>query len=154
FPRVRERAARDSVLQADNGSASFRLDVRGPDHFCLFLGFVRDELAEVGRRAHERRAAKLVEPRLDLGVGEACVISSLSLPMISVGVWLGAPIETNGLAFGPVLDYDRLPKPLSEPLRDQARGDVGGAAGGKPDEQAYRTARVLRRPHPQGRQAC
>src|SRR5262245_36424371 len=27
-----ERAARDSVLQADNGSASFRLDVRRPDH--------------------------------------------------------------------------------------------------------------------------
>jgi hypothetical protein len=39
-----------------------------------------------------------------------------------------------------------LPEPLGEPLRDQARGDVGGAAGGKPDEQAYRTARIGLRP--------
>src|SRR5262249_28729293 len=47
---------------------------------------------------------------------------------------------------GSVLDHDRLPEPLGEPLRDQARGDVGGAAGGKPDEEAYRTARVGLRP--------
>src|SRR5262245_27106667 len=47
---------------------------------------------------------------------------------------------------GPVLDHHRLPEPLGEPLRDQARGDVGGAAGGKPDEQAYRTARIRLRP--------
>src|SRR5262249_15648177 len=46
----------------------------------------------------------------------------------------------------PVLDHDRLPEPLGEPLRDQARGDVGGAAGGKPDQQAYLTARISLRP--------
>src|SRR5262249_50645669 len=46
----------------------------------------------------------------------------------------------------PVFDHDRLPEPLGEPLRDQARGDVGGAAGGKPDQQAYRTTRISLRP--------
>jgi hypothetical protein len=39
-----------------------------------------------------------------------------------------------------------LREPLGEPLRDQARGDVGGAAGGKPDQQAYRTAWISLRP--------
>src|SRR5262249_60627573 len=51
-----------------------------------------------------------------------------------------------GAGAGPVLDHRWLPEPLGEPLRDQARGDVGGAARGKPDEQAYRTARIRLRP--------
>jgi hypothetical protein len=61
-------AARNSVLQADNGSASFCLDVGRPDDLGPLLGFVGDELAEIGGRAHEHCAAKLGEPRLNLGI--------------------------------------------------------------------------------------
>jgi hypothetical protein len=31
-------------------------------------------------------------------------------------------------------------------MRDQACGDIRGTAGGKPDEQAYRTVRISLRP--------
>jgi hypothetical protein len=40
-----------------------------------------------------------------------------------------------------------LPEPLAEPLRDQACGDIRGTAGGKPDEQSYRTVRISLRPN-------
>src|SRR5262249_61471923 len=46
---------------------SFRLDLRCPDHFAPFPGFVGDEPAEVGRRARKGRAVKVGKPRLDLG---------------------------------------------------------------------------------------
>ena len=52
---------------------SLRLDVGRPDHLAPLLGFVGDELAEVGGRARKRRAAEVGEPRLDLGIGEAGV---------------------------------------------------------------------------------
>src|SRR6516164_4200049 len=35
------------------------------------LGFIGDELAEVGRRARKRRSAQLGKPRLNLGIGKA-----------------------------------------------------------------------------------
>jgi hypothetical protein len=54
-------------------SGSLRFDARDLDHLGPFRGFVGDELSEIGGRAHERRAAKLGEPRLDLGIGEASV---------------------------------------------------------------------------------
>src|SRR4029453_12074935 len=36
------------------GSNLLRLDVRGPDHLAPLLGFVGDQLAEMGGRANER----------------------------------------------------------------------------------------------------
>jgi hypothetical protein len=36
------------------------------------------------------------------------------------------------LGTGPVLDDERLPKPLRQRLTDQARDDVGRAAGAEP----------------------
>src|SRR5262249_41594813 len=52
-------------------TSSLRLDVGGPDHLAPLLGFLSDELCEVGRLARKRGAAQLGEPRLDLGIGEA-----------------------------------------------------------------------------------
>jgi hypothetical protein len=43
---------------------------------------------------------------------------------------------------GPVLDDERLPEPLRQPLHHQPREDVVGAARGKPDDQAHRGARI------------
>src|SRR6516164_3081543 len=40
FPERGEGAAEDSVLQTDSGSASFRLDVRRPDHLAPLLFFI------------------------------------------------------------------------------------------------------------------
>src|SRR5258707_13558727 len=55
------------------GCASLRLDVRRSDHFAPLLGFVGDELSEVGRRAWKHGAAQVSEPSLDLGIGESGV---------------------------------------------------------------------------------
>src|SRR5215510_14570942 len=58
-------------LRATVGFAqSLRLDVGHPDHLAPLLGFVRDQLAEVSRRARKRRAAQIGKPRLDLGICE------------------------------------------------------------------------------------
>jgi hypothetical protein len=55
------------------------------------LGFVRDELAEVGGRTRKRWTHD-GKPRLDLRVGKRGVdLSLLSLPMISAGAFFGAP---------------------------------------------------------------
>ena len=51
--------------------ASVCLDVGRPDHLAPLLGFVGDELSEVGGRARKHRAAQIGEPRLHLGIGEA-----------------------------------------------------------------------------------
>src|SRR5262245_26807049 len=55
------------------GRRLFGLDVRELDHLGPLLGFCGDQPAKIRRRACERRAAQLGEPRLDLGIGEACV---------------------------------------------------------------------------------
>ena len=47
---------------------------------------------------------------------------------------------------GLVLDHYRLAEPLGEPLRDDPRHDVGGAAGAVADDQPHRPCRIgLRR---------
>ena len=46
----------------------------------------------------KRRAAQVGKPRLHLGVGEAALISLLSLSTISAGVFLGAPMPYHALA--------------------------------------------------------
>src|SRR5207244_7080188 len=50
---------------------SLRLDAGRPDHLGPLLGFVRDELAEVGGGTGKNRTAQIAEPSLYLGVGEA-----------------------------------------------------------------------------------
>ena len=47
-----------------------RFDVGRPDHFCPFLGFVGDELSEVGGRDCKRRAAQVGKAGFHLEIGE------------------------------------------------------------------------------------
>src|ERR1700733_9275198 len=47
-----------------------RLDVRELDHLGPFLGFVGNELAEIGRRTGKRHGAQSGKPRLQRGIGE------------------------------------------------------------------------------------
>jgi hypothetical protein len=42
-----------------------------PDDLAPLLGFVGDELAEIGRRARKHRAAPVSQPRFDLRISEA-----------------------------------------------------------------------------------
>lgn len=52
-------------------TAFFRLDAALGSNFGPLFGFVGHELAEVGRRACQRRAAQIGEPHLDIGIREA-----------------------------------------------------------------------------------
>src|SRR5215472_2076572 len=52
---------------------SVRLRTREFHHLCPLLGFVSDELAELGRRSRQRRAAEVSETGLDLRVVESRV---------------------------------------------------------------------------------
>jgi hypothetical protein len=47
---------------------SVRFDVRQFDHFAPLLGFIGDELAEIGGQAAERRAIEAGKPRFELGL--------------------------------------------------------------------------------------
>src|SRR5262249_55950820 len=67
-PLFAERALRN-IWPRSCGSLGF--NVGGADHFAPLLGLICDELAEVGGRTDERRAAQICEPRLDRGIGEA-----------------------------------------------------------------------------------
>jgi len=49
---------------------------------------------------------------------------------------LGADVVA---AAGPVLDHEGLPEPLGQPLRNEARDEVGAAAGRGRDQDADRT---------------
>src|SRR6516162_1165039 len=54
-------------------AVSLRLDARKLDHLGPLFGFVADELSKVGGRADKRCASEVSQPRLDFGIGEACV---------------------------------------------------------------------------------
>ena len=69
----RDAFAERNLWNIDSGSASFRLDIEGPDDVAPLLRFVGDELAEVGGRTDERCATQIGEPRLHLGIGESGV---------------------------------------------------------------------------------
>ena len=47
---------------------------------------------------------------------------------------------------GPVLDQEWLAEPFRQPLTEQARRDVGAAAGGLSDDDAHRPCRMGLRP--------
>ena len=72
---------------------STRLDADGLDDLAPLLGFLSEEPAEVSGRARKDWTGRLGQPRLDLGIGEPALISLLSLSIISLGVFLGAPIR-------------------------------------------------------------
>src|SRR5262245_6096031 len=55
------------------GSRLLRLDVGRPDYLAPLLGFVGDELGEVGRRARKHCRAQIGNPRLHLGISEPSV---------------------------------------------------------------------------------
>src|SRR5262249_58742931 len=50
---------------------SLRLDAGKLHDLAPFLGFVGDELAEIGGRAGKRGSAQIGEPRLNFGIAEA-----------------------------------------------------------------------------------
>src|SRR5262245_52416678 len=80
FCTLPPRGSRNGGLwNIDRGSASVRLDVEGPDDLAPLFAVVSDELAEIGGRANERRAAELGEPRLDFWIGEAGVNGLIEL---------------------------------------------------------------------------
>ena len=56
---------------------SLRLDVRGPDYLAPLIGFIGDELAEIGGRAGKRRASEISEPSFQFGIGQP----SIDLPV-------------------------------------------------------------------------
>src|SRR5262245_44332897 len=60
-------------ISGSEGSASFRLDIGGLYYLAPFLGFVGDQLAELGRRSRQRRAAEVGETGLHLRVVESRV---------------------------------------------------------------------------------
>ena len=64
---------RTGVMECRPKFGLLRLDVGRPDDLAPFLGFIGDELAEVGGRERERDAAQVGEPRFDLGIGKRCV---------------------------------------------------------------------------------
>jgi hypothetical protein len=49
------------------------LDIRGPDHLSPLPGVFGDELAEVGGRARQHRAAEVVKPRRRRRISESCI---------------------------------------------------------------------------------
>src|SRR5258707_2593371 len=60
-------------VQWCNAKDSFRLDVGCPNDLGPFLGFIDDELAEIGGRARKYRAAGFSKALLQLGIGQAGV---------------------------------------------------------------------------------
>ena len=82
---------RDTLI----GHGSVQLGARELDDLAPLLGFVSDELAEIGSRSAKRRHAQIGKPRFRSGLGEGRVSSLLSLSMISAGVFFGAPTPYN-----------------------------------------------------------
>ena len=72
-------------------AGSICLDASELHHLAPLLGFVGDELAEVGAREREHVATQVGKARLDLGIGKASVDLLVEFVAISAGVFLGAP---------------------------------------------------------------
>src|SRR5262249_51484800 len=54
-------------------SVLFEPDIGRSHDLAPLLGVAREQLAELGRREHERRAAELADPGLELGISEAAI---------------------------------------------------------------------------------
>ena len=71
---------------------SLGLKARELHHLGPFLGFVGDELPEVGGRTGSTVPPRSASRALILGSARPALISLLSFSTISAGVFLGAPI--------------------------------------------------------------
>src|SRR5262249_52004957 len=112
-PNARDFAERALRNISPGSRGSVRLDVEGPDDLGPFLGFVGDELAKVGGRAHKRCAAQVSKLRFRLGVDEY----RIDLPVELVddlggrALWRAHPVPRadlvawNKLAYGRKLRY-------------------------------------------------
>src|SRR6266540_1307661 len=60
-------------------AGSFRLEARELDDLRPLLGFVGDQLPEVGIRERKYRDAHVGKPRLDLGISEASIDLAVEL---------------------------------------------------------------------------
>src|SRR5262245_15406935 len=67
------RDSRNGALWNIGRGRSVRLDVEGLDHLAPLLGFIGDELAEVGGRTRKHRAAEVSEMGLHFRVVESRV---------------------------------------------------------------------------------
>src|SRR5262249_2143234 len=64
-----------------------------------------------------------------------------------------------GVGPRPILNDELLAQSFRQPLSDQARDDIGGAAGRKADDDAHRSRRIILRPcserdHREGSSIC
>jgi hypothetical protein len=73
------------------GLRSLRFDAHALHHLAPLLGFLGNELAEVGGRTASTVPAKEASRAVIVGSASPALISLLSLSTISVGVLLGAP---------------------------------------------------------------
>jgi hypothetical protein len=80
------------------GLSLLRLDVGRSNHLAPLLGFLRDELSEIGRRAASIVPSRSASRTLILGSARPAPISLFSLSITSAGVFLGAPRPKNELA--------------------------------------------------------
>src|SRR5262249_45228757 len=71
-PTIRDFAERQ-LWNMRGFPASVRLDAGELHHLAPLLGFLCDQLAEVGGRTRKHRAAEVSEPRFHVGIGEASV---------------------------------------------------------------------------------
>src|SRR5712692_1017788 len=77
----KDGAAQRRVVHSPNGTygtsaqiaGSLRFDVGRPDHLAPLLGFLGNELPEVGGRARKRGATQIGKARLDLGIDKGRV---------------------------------------------------------------------------------
>src|SRR5262245_66534050 len=84
-PRARAASGHAGGRHSPNGGlwnirvfpASLRLDACELHHLAPLLGFLGDELGEVGGREREYLASEIGQPRLDCGVG----VAGIGLPL-------------------------------------------------------------------------
>jgi hypothetical protein len=82
-------------LYGISGRASLRLDIGGPDHLAPLLGFLRDQLPEVGGRARQRRTPHVGKARLERGLAKRGV--DLLVELVDDLGWRGAPMPVQKL---------------------------------------------------------
>jgi hypothetical protein len=73
-------ARRDPIAKPERSrlravANSLRLDVGCPDDLGPFVGFIDNELAEIGGRDHQGYGDQVGKPRFDLGIGKGVVES-------------------------------------------------------------------------------
>jgi hypothetical protein len=91
------KQATDRIREPATAAPSLRLDACEFYNLAPFLGFVDDEITEVGGRAGQYHAAHVGKPRFNIGISKTR-ISLLSLSMISADVFVATPTPNQVLA--------------------------------------------------------